>query len=65
MKISTKELIYLEDSSKLCQSIIESCNHAARESQDTQMKSFYQSIAQGHQQLVDQAANLIKQSNLQ
>lgn len=65
MKISTKELIYLEDASKMCENIINSCNHAANESQDQQMKTFYKQIAQGHQQMVTTATTFIKQTTLQ
>ena len=65
MKISTKELLYLEDTSKVCESIIKACTHAANESQDPTMKSFYQSIAQSHQQLLTSSANFIKNTNLQ
>lgn len=65
MKLSTRELLYLEDTSKMCQSIVDSCTHAANESQDQQMKSFFQSIAQGHQQLIQESATFIKQTNLQ
>lgn len=65
MKLSTRELLYLEDSSKVCESIIKACSHASNETQDQNLKSFYQSVAKEHQGMISASTNFIKQQTLQ
>ena len=65
MKLSTRELLYLEDSSKVCESIVKACNNAANETQDQQLKSFYQNTAREHQRMISDSASFIKQQTLQ
>jgi hypothetical protein len=65
MKLSTRELLYLEDSSKVCESIVKACNHAANETQDQKLKSFYQSTAKDHQGMITASTTFIKQQTLQ
>ena len=65
MKLSTRELLYLEDSSKCCESIIKACTHAANETQDQNLKTFYQNTAREHQGMITASTTFIKQQTLQ
>ena len=65
MKLGIRELLYLEDSSKVCESIVKACNHAANETQDQKLKSFYQNVAREHQGMITTTTSFIKQQTLQ
>ncbi len=66
MNLTTRELLYLEDVSKLFESIQKNCNRGAQSSTDPQVKSLLQSLAQDHQQWTQTISSLVTQNgNLQ
>ena len=62
---STKELLYLEDVSKLFDSIEKTCQHAMGEVTDPQVKSLLQTLSKDHRQWIQSSASLVMQGRLQ
>ncbi len=58
-QLSTRELLYLEDSSKLFESIQKTCNHAMNECTDPQVKNLIQSMSGTHRQVIQKSASLV------
>ncbi len=64
-RFSTRELLYLEDTSKLFDSIDKTCQHALMEVTDPQIKSLISSINNTHKQWIQSTASLVTKSSLQ
>ncbi len=58
-QLSTRELLYLEDSSKLFESIQKTCNHAMQECADPQVKNLIQSMSGPHRQWIQSSASMV------
>lgn len=61
-QLSTRELLYLEDSSKMFESIQKTCQHAMSECSDPQVKSLIQGMIGQHQQWIMSSASLVSGS---
>ena len=64
-RFSTRELLYLEDSSNLLRSIDKTCQHALMEVSDPQIKSLISSINNTHKQWIESTTSLVTKSSLQ
>ncbi|NLV17147.1 MAG: hypothetical protein GXY50_08080 [Syntrophomonadaceae bacterium] len=58
-QISTKELLYLEDTSKLFDSIEKTCQHASSEVTDPQIRSLLTSMNSTHKQWIRSSAGFV------
>ncbi|HEX3028635.1 MAG TPA: spore coat protein [Clostridia bacterium] len=63
--LTTRELLYLEDASKIFESIVKNCNFAANSSNDPEFKNLVQSMAQEHKQWITSTASIVNNNNLQ
>lgn len=63
--ISTKELLYLEDASKMFESIAKMSQTAAQNAVDPQLKSYMQSIAEEHKQWIQATGSIVNKNKLQ
>ena len=61
-KLSTRELLYLEDSSKIFEAIQKTCQHAMGECTDPQVKSLMQEMSIQHRQWIQSSASLVSRS---
>jgi len=61
-KLSTRELLYLEDSSKIFEAIQKTCQHAMSECSDPQVKSLMQDMSNQHRQWIQSSASLVSRS---
>lgn len=64
-QFSTRELLYLEDSNKLFDSIEKTCQHALSEITDPQIKGIITSMSNAHKQWMQSSASLVTKSGLQ
>ncbi|MEQ8200509.1 MAG: hypothetical protein ABRQ24_03685 [Syntrophomonadaceae bacterium] len=58
-QLSTRELLYLEDSSKIFEAIQKTCNHAMSECTDPQVKNLIQNMSGQHRQAIQSSASLV------
>lgn len=63
--LTTRELLYLEDISKMFETFSKACDTAANSTQDTQLKSMLQSMSQEHRQWISSTASIVTNSNVQ
>jgi hypothetical protein len=61
-QLSTKELVYLEDTSKIFEAIQKTCQHAMSECTDPQVKSLIQGMSSQHQQWIQTSASFVNRS---
>lgn len=61
-QLSTRELLYLEDSSKIFDTIQKTCQHAMSEVTDSQVKSLIQDMSSQHKQWIQSSASLVSRS---
>ncbi len=59
--LTTRELLYLEDMSKLFKSIAKNSEFAAQSAVDPQIKSYMESLAQEHRQWISTTNALVNQ----
>jgi hypothetical protein len=64
-QMSTRELLYLEDSSKIFESIEKTCSHAASEVTDPQIKGLLQSFGRDHKQWIQSSASMVSKGKMQ
>jgi hypothetical protein len=62
-QLSTRELLYLEDTSKIFEAIQKTCQHAMSECTDPQVKSLIQNMNSQHQQVIQSSASLVNRSS--
>jgi len=62
-QLSTRELLYLEDTSKIFEAIQKTCQHAMSECTDPQVKSLIQNMSSQHQQWIQSSASLVSRSS--
>lgn len=62
-QLSTRELLYLEDSSKIFEAIQKTCNHAMSECTDPQVRSLIQGMSNQHRQWIQSSASLVSRSS--
>jgi len=60
MNLSTRELLYLEDLSKLFESINKNCTRGMQSTNDPQVKNILQGLSQDHQQWMQTTAMLVQ-----
>ncbi|HPF44993.1 MAG TPA: hypothetical protein PKV15_09865 [Syntrophomonadaceae bacterium] len=65
MQLSTRELLYLEDCSKMMEAIQKTCQHAMSECTDPQVKSLIQKMGSEHNQLIQSSASFVSRSSMQ
>jgi hypothetical protein len=63
--LTTRELLFLEDDSKLFESIVKNCSFAANSAVDPEFKSFVQSVANEHKQWIMATASIVTENKLQ
>ncbi|HHW39678.1 MAG TPA: hypothetical protein GXX19_00740 [Syntrophomonadaceae bacterium] len=63
--LSTRELLYLEDASKMFESIAKMSDFAAQNAVDPQLKSYMQSLAQEHRQWIQATGSIVNKNKLQ
>lgn len=63
--LTTRELLYLEDLSKLFEAIAKNSSFAAQNAVDPQLKSYLQSLEQEHKQWISATNTIVSQHNLQ
>ncbi|MDP4093871.1 MAG: hypothetical protein Q8920_10965 [Bacillota bacterium] len=63
--LTSRELLYLEDMSKLFESISKTCDSAASSAIDPQFKSLLQSMSNEHKQWISATASIVNGANLQ
>lgn len=61
-QLSTRELLYLEDTSKIFEAIQKTCQHALSECSDPQVKSLIQDMSSQHRQWIQSSASLVSKS---
>jgi|CZCB01.1.fsa_nt_gi hypothetical protein len=64
-QFSTRELLYLEDTGKLFDTINKTCQHALMEVTDPQIKSLISSMNNAHKQWIQSTTSLVTKSSLQ
>ncbi|MGE5390615.1 MAG: hypothetical protein ACM3PE_06070 [Deltaproteobacteria bacterium] len=62
-RFSTRELLYLEDSSKIFEAIQKTCQHAIGECTDPQVKTLMQEMSNQHRQWIQSSASLVSRSS--
>lgn len=62
-QLSTRELLFLEDTSKMFEAIQKTCNHAMSECTDPQVKSLIQNMSSQHKQWIQSSASLVSRSS--
>lgn len=62
-QLSTRELLYLEDTSKIFEAMQKTCQHAMSECTDPQVKSCIQSMNREHQQAIQNSASIVSRSS--
>ena len=60
MNLTTRELLYLEDLTKLFESINKNCSRGMQTSNDPQVQTILQQLSQDHQQWIQTSARLIQ-----
>jgi hypothetical protein len=66
MNLTTRELLYLEDLTKLFESINKNCSRGMQSTNDPQVKSLLQGLAQDHQQWMESISSIVTSNgNLQ
>jgi hypothetical protein len=63
--LTTRELLYLEDMSKMFESFSKVCDSAAGSTQDQQLKSMLQAMSQEHRQWISSTASIVTNNNIQ
>lgn len=61
-QLSTRELLYLEDSSKIFEAIQKTCQHAIGECSDAQVKNLMQNLGSQQSQWIQSSASLVSGS---
>lgn len=61
-QLSTRELLSLEDTSKIIEAIQKTCQHAMSECTDPQVKSLIQGMSSEHRQWIQSSASLVSRS---
>lgn len=64
-QLTTRELLYLEDMSKMFESISKNCDFASSAAVDPQLKSLLQSISQERKQWISATSSIVNGSKLQ
>lgn len=64
-QLTSRELLYLEDLSKMFEQMSKTCDFAETNSTDPQFKSFLQSMAQEHRQWIQTTASIVNKNGLQ
>lgn len=64
-QLSTRELLYLEDTNKLFDSIGKTCQHALSEITDPQIKSMISSLNSAHKQWMQSTTSLVTKGSMQ
>jgi len=64
-QLTTRELLYLEDMSKLFESIAKTCDTAAQQAVDPEFKAYLQSIANERRQWIAATASIAKSNPVQ
>jgi len=59
MNLTTRELLYLEDLSKLFESINKNCTRGAQTTTDSQARTMLQNLSQDHQQWMQSVSSLV------
>lgn len=62
MNLTTRELLYLEDVTKLFESIEKNCNKGMQSTADPQVKTALQGLAQDHKQWMQIISSLVTQN---
>lgn len=62
MNLTTRELLYLEDVTKLFESIEKNCNRGIQTTNDQQVKTLLQGLVQDHQQWTQTISSLVSQN---
>lgn len=66
MNLTTRELLYLEDLTKLFESVNKNCNRGMQATNDSQVKTLFQGLAQNHQQWMQSVSSIVSSNgNLQ
>jgi hypothetical protein len=64
-QLTTRELLYLEDMSKMFESIAKTCDTAAQNAVDPQFRAYLQAIANERRQWIAATASIAKSSPVQ
>jgi len=64
-QFSTRELLYLEDMSKMFESIEKNIRHARTEVTDQQILSMLNTMSQEHRQIIQSSGSLISSGRMQ
>ncbi len=64
-QFSTRELLYLDDTTKLLDSIEKTCQHALSEITDPQIKGIISAMSSQHKQWMQSTTSLVTKSTLQ
>lgn len=62
MNLTTRELLYLEDVTKLFESVEKNCNRGIQNTSDQQVKALLQGLVQDHQQWTQTISSLVSQN---
>lgn len=66
MNLTTRELLYLEDLTKLFESVDKNCSRGMQTSNDPQVKSLLQGLSQDHKQWMQSISSIVTSNgNLQ
>ncbi|MDD4599694.1 hypothetical protein SDC9_04198 [bioreactor metagenome] len=66
MNLTTRELLYLEDLTKLFESVDKNCSRGIQTSNDPQVKSLLQGLSQDHKQWMQSISSIVTSNgNLQ
>lgn len=63
--LTTRELLYLEDATKIFETISKNCDFAANNAVDPQFKSFMQTMSSEHKQWISSTATLVTNKKVQ
>lgn len=64
-QLTTRELLYLEDTSKLFESIVKNCNFAANTAVDPEFKALVQSISTERKQWILATTAIVNNDKIQ
>ncbi|MBP2643581.1 MAG: hypothetical protein H6Q67_1468 [Firmicutes bacterium] len=62
VNLTTRELLYLEDVTKLFESVEKNCNRGIQNTDDQQIKALLQGLVQDHRQWSQTISSLVQQN---
>ena len=64
-QLTSKELLYLEDMSRMFDNIVKTCDLTSSVTADPQLKTLMQNLSEDHRQWITSTSSLVGSTNIQ